>query len=256
MQTIEPTGLVAARLELHYAAQIVAACADAWLPERADDGHTAMRWESPIMIGGLSPTEVTIGIRAVDFAVTAWIDDTLETLALAGKTLAEAMAWADSRFGPPRGARMRDYDLPASPLASGGRFVGYEPELAALARWYDFGLDLVKTAVAGTRSTEILIWPHHFDLGAIIYLDPTDDTRQIGVGLSPGDAYYAEPYVYVTPSPLTSKQFPALAGGGFWRMAGLANSDWTGAVLAASTLEAGDGNEFIASALAAARSLL
>jgi hypothetical protein len=252
MQTIEPTGLVAARLELHYAAQIVAACADAWLPERADDGHTAMRWESPIMIGGLSATEVTIGIRAVDFAVTAWIDDTLETFALAGKTLAEAMAWADSRFGPPRGARMRDYDMPASPLAIGGRFIGHEPELAELARWYDFGLDVVKTAIAGMRSTEILLWPHHFDLGAIIYLDPTDDTRQIGVGLSPGDGYYAEPYVYVTPSPLTSKQFPALAGGGFWRTDG-----FTGAVLTASTLEAGgDGNEFIASALAAARAML
>jgi hypothetical protein len=252
MQTIEPTGLVAARLELHYAAQIVAACADAWLPERADDGHTAMRWESPIMIGGLSPTEVTIGIRTVDFAVTAWIDDTLETFPLAGKTLAEAMAWADSRFGPPRGARMRDYAMPASPLASGGRFIGYEPELAELARWYDFGLDIVKTAAAGTRSTEISIWPHHFDLGAILYLDPANDTRQIGVGLSPGDGYYAEPYVYVTPSPLTSKQFPALAGGGFWH-----TDTFTGAVLTASDLEAGgDGNEFIASALAAARALI
>jgi hypothetical protein len=252
MQTIEPTGLVAARLELHYAAQIVAACADAWLPERADDGHTAMRWESPIMVGGLSPTEVAIGIRAVDFSVTAWIDDTLETFPLAGKTLAEAMVWADSRFGPPRGARKRDYDLPASPLASGGRFVGYESELAELARWYDFGLDVVKTAVAGTRSTEILIWPHHFDLGTILYLDPADDTRQIGVGLSPGDGYYAEPYVYVTPSPLTTKQFPALAGGGFWH-----TDTFIGAVLTASTLEAGgDGNEFIASALAAARAML
>ncbi|MEO8846971.1 MAG: hypothetical protein ABI591_28785 [Kofleriaceae bacterium] len=204
------------------------------------------------MIGGVSATEVTIGIRAVDFAVAVWIDDTLETFALAGKTLAEAMAWADARFGPPRGVRMRDYDLPPSLLASGGRFVGYEPELAELARWYDFGLELVKTAVADTRSTEILIWPHHFDLGAIIYLDPGDETRQIGVGLSPGDDYYAEPYVYVTPSPLTTKQVPALAGGGFWRTSG-----WTGAVLTASTLEAGgDANEFIASALAAARAVV
>lgn len=249
---IKPTGLVAARLELHYAAQIVAAWADCWLPERADDGHTAMRWESPIMIGGLSPTEVTIGIRAVDFAVTARMDDTLETFPLAGKTLAEAMAWADSRSGTPRGIRMRDYAMPASPLASGGRFVGYEPELAELARWYDFGLELVRTAVAGTRSTEISIWPHHFDLGAIIYLDPADDTRQVGVGLSPGDRYYAEPYLYVTPSPLTTKQVPALAGGGFWR-----TKDFTGAVLTASTLEAGgDANDFIASALAAARAVV
>ena len=255
MQTIGPTELVAARLELHYAAQIVAACADVWLPERADDGHTAMRWESPTMIGGLSPTEVTIGIRVVDFAVIARSDDETATFALAGKTVAEALAWADARFGPPRGAKLRDYAMPPSALASGGRFVGYEPEFAELARWYDLGLDVAQLARTGVRSTEILIWPHHFDLGAILYLDTQSDTRQIGVGLSPGDDHYAEPYVYVTPSPLdpmTSKQLPPLSGGGFWRTQG-----WTGAVLTASTLEAGgDANAFMTSALAAARALI
>jgi hypothetical protein len=243
MQTIASTALVPARLELHYAAQIVAASADAWLPERADDGHTAMTWKTPIMLGEPSPTEVRIGIRAVDFAVVAYHDGELSTLSLAGKTLAEAMAWADEQFGTPRGIAMRAYDMPASPLAIGGHFVGHEPELAELARWYDLGLAVLGTVVA---PTELEIWPHHFDLGAIIVLD---GTRQIGIGLSPGDRYYAEPYFYVTPSPRVDKPLPALAGGGVWR-----TDEWTGAVLTAST--GGDPYTFIASAIAAARMLL
>jgi hypothetical protein len=243
MQTIAPTALVPARLELHYAAQIVAAAADAWLPERADDGHTAMTWKTPILLGESSPTEVTIGIRAVDFAVIAYKNGEPSTYPLAGKTLAEAMAWADQQFGTPRGIAMRDYDLPTSPLAIGGHFVGHEPELAELARWYDIGFAVLSTVV---EPTELRVWPHHFDLGAIIVLD---DARQIGIGLSPGDRYYAEPYFYVTPHPLDKTPLPALAGGGIWR-----TDEWTGAVLTASA--AGDPYAFVTSAIAAARTLL
>ena len=250
MQTIDPTSLVAARLELHYAAQVVAACADAWLPERADDGHTAMEWNSPRLVGRHSPSEVTIAVRAIDFAIVATSLNGEATFALAGKTLAEAMAWADAQFGEPRGVAMRGYDMPASPLAIGGRFVGHEPELAALARWYDTGQTVLSAALAREpRKTELLVWPHHFDLGSIVYIDPDDDVRQMGVGLSPGDRYYAEPYFYITPSPLSTKQLPPLAGGGFWRTEG-----WTGAILTAST--GGNADAFVASAIEAAKSLL
>jgi len=233
VQHLAPTDLVAARLELHYAAQIVAACADVWLPERADDGHTSMTWRSPSMVGERSPTEVAIGVRAIDFALLAFHDDDLQTLPLAGKTLAEALAWADAQFGTPRGAKLRDYDLPASPLRSGGHFTGPELELAELARWYDAGL-----AVVGRYAdpSTIRIWPHHFDLGAIL-------PGNIGIGLSPGDAFYAEPYFYVTP-PAPPARAPEIKGGGFWRTDG-----WTGAVLLASA----DGHpiDFVQSALAA-----
>lgn len=233
MQHLAPTDLVAARVELHYAAQIVAAIADVWLPERADDGHTAMTWRSPTMVGERTPTDVAIGIRAIDFAVLAFHDDDLQTLPLAGKTLAEGLAWADAQLGTPRGAKLRDYDLPTSPLRSGGRFTGPEDALAELARWYDAGLAVV-LRFADPR--EIKIWPHHFDLGAIL-------PGNIGLGLSPGDAYYAEPYYYVTP-PAPLAHAPKLAGGGFWRSEG-----WSGAVLLASA--DGHPEDFVQSALAA-----
>ncbi len=235
-----PTSLVAARLELHYAAQIVAACADAWLPERADDSHTAMRWRTPAMIGERSATGIAIGVRAVDFAVLALHDDDTIALPLPGKTLAEALAWADAQLGPPRGAQLRAYDLPASPIASGGRFTGPAAELAELARWYELAQGVLERALAGaTVASPIRIWPHHFDLGAIV----TTERGDVGLGMSPGDRYYAEPYFYVTPpGPVAAS--PVLAGGGSWRTEG-----WTGAVLTASA--GGDPDAFVRSALAA-----
>ena len=43
------------------------------------------------------------------------------------------------------------------------------------------------------------IWPHHFDLGALL---PIGDGRAIGLGLSPGDGAYDEPYFYTSPYPV------------------------------------------------------
>ncbi len=207
-----------------------------------------MRWVHPSLIGEPTADGIRIGVRAIDLAILAVHPGHTATFPLPGRTLADAMAWADRELGPPRGAHLRAYDLPASPIAEGAPFVGHEPELAELARWYDLGLDVLG-GVTATRITEARVWPHHFDLGAIIYLDAASDTRQIGVGLSPGDDHYAEPYFYVTPSPIATPARPPLAGGGFWRTEG-----WTGAVLTASKCT--DPRAFMASAVEAARAIL
>ena len=134
-----------------------------------------------------------------------------------------------SRFGAPRGMHARDYDMPASPLATGERFVGH---LAGARRARALVRPRARRAVADRRRekrpTDIRIWPHHFDLGAILYLDPTDDHRQIGIGLSPGDGSYAEPYLYATPFPLAKDAALPSLPSGTWRREG-----WTGAVLTA-----------------------
>src|SRR5262249_4520783 len=116
---------------------------------------------------------------------------------------------------------------------------------------------------AGLRdvAAPFLVWPHHFDLGTIVFLDPPGEhARQIGVGMSPGDGSYAEPYFYVTPFPIADGvPWPPLAGGGVWRRQG-----WKGAVLTASVLVAagdasarrGHAREFLSSALAGARHVI
>ena len=211
-----------------------------------------MRWDSPAMIGERSTDGMALGVRAIDFAILALHRDRVATFPLAGTTLAAAMTWADRQFGAPRGIHLRDYDMPASPIASGARFVGHEVELAELARWYDLGLDVTTRGIAGAvRATDVRIWPHHFDMGAIVFLDPDYDTRQIGVGLSPGDGRYAEPYFYVTPYPVAAdRPKPPLAHGS-WRTDG-----W--AVLTASEIGADPQRAmtYMTSAVAGARTVV
>jgi hypothetical protein len=44
---------------------------------------------------------------------------------------------------------------------------------------------------SGRECSEVQLWPEHFDLGC--------NTEGVNFGASPGDAYYAEPYLYVGP---------------------------------------------------------
>ena len=105
----------------------------------------------------------------------------------------------------------------------------------------------------------VRVWPHHFDAGSISFLDePGPSSRQIGFGLSPGDHQYEQPYFYVTAFPLpSSPQFPALAGGGFWRE----HPPFIGAVLLGSSIAAAAdpfaaSRSFLETAVAASRTLI
>ena len=85
-----------------------------------------------------------------------------------------------------------------------------------------------------------------------------DSDRSIGVGMSPGDGAYDEPYWYVTPYPIPDGvSLAPLGGGGHWHTEG-----WTGAVLNASSLESDGAQqarqlaEFLQSAFDASEALL
>jgi hypothetical protein len=190
------------------------------------------------MIGELAPSGIAIGVDVEAFAIIGFDARRRDVnFPLAGKTLAQALLWADSRYGAPRGAHLREYDLPVSPLRTGAAFAGYPEQLAALLRWYELGHQVL-VAVAPPDSCRI--WPHHFDLGALV--------DGVGVGLSPGDRYYDEPYFYVTPR-TGDTRVPSLPSGR-WR-----TEEWSGAVLTAT--EVGDdpakAHAFVAAALAALR---
>ena len=84
---------------------------------------------------------------------------------------------------------------------------------------------------AESTLSEPRIWPHHFDLGALMPL--TDDgKRTIGVGFSPGDASFDQPYFYCSPypAPEAGASLPPLAVGK-WTIDG-----FTSAILTAEEL--------------------
>ena len=69
-----------------------------------------------------------------------------------------------------------------------------------IAEWYALGsrvLDAVLQALPETSEPATQqLWPEHFDLGTNIALS---DGGRVNLGCSPGDAYEAQPYLYVGP---------------------------------------------------------
>jgi len=61
-------------------------------------------------------------------------------------------------------------------------------------------------------------------------LDGGDHARSIGIGLSPGDGSYAEPYFYISPWPYPSQpDLPAVMAPAFWH-----REDFTAVILRGS----------------------
>ena len=230
--SVAPRELVAARVELHWAAQILAAAADGYLAHAEDDSHTAMTWRDGALVGKAG---VALRAAALELVVGR------ETLALDGATLVDAMAWTDARLGGHRGIHARDYDMPPRPARFARAPIA--SALAELARYYGNGSELLAAYAPCT------VWPHHFDLGGILSLG---GTREIGIGMSPGDARYDEPYLYVTPYPVKpGSTMPALAAGGHW------STHFTGAVLTNLMLAGEPGaRAFMDAAIAGSRALL
>ena len=236
-----PAALTDARVELHWAAQIVAAVARAVIPAVPDDSHTSLEWwtAGSLLVGGLTPRQRRLGLRPVDLTLVV-VDSTggpQRELPLAGRTLDEALAWAAQALG---GAApgMPPYQMPDHVVGRGGAFGGREPSaLAELARWYASAHALLSDFVssqpyAKEHASPVRCWPHHFDIATLVSVPggAPADARTIGVGLSPGDSSYAEPYFYVTPWPYPdSPQLPELPAGAAWHQTG-----WFGAVLTAT----------------------
>lgn len=263
-----PQRLRDARLQLHWAAQVLSAAADRWLPAQPDDSHTNMEWQPGLgaLVGNPTAFGLRLALRPAELQLLAVRDGaTLAVRALRGATLAEAMRWADEQAaavegGPPRGVAARDYDMPDHPVRAGAAFTADGEALAALGRWFAAGDALLRELAAREPgAVPVRIWPHHFDAGSIVFLEaPGHDGRQIGFGLSPGDHYYDEPYFYLTVHPMRpAPRFPPLAGGGLWReQPPFVGAVLRGATLAAAAAPLADARAFFASAFAGARALL
>jgi hypothetical protein len=272
---IDPRDLVEARLQLHWAVQPVMAFADCALDRLPDDSQSNFGWRHDLgaLMGRPRPDGLSAGLRISDMTLLVFDRDgaQAETVALEGRTIDWAVSWLEelvaSRTGgpPDRPIRIRDYEMPAHPVARGAAFtIQNERALRELARWFANGdLALEKMASSDDGWGEVRCWPHHFDLGVLFSLEPTGDAsagRSIGAGLSPGDHWYTEPYFYV--NPYGWEEFPddrpTLESGGHWHAEG-----WFGAVLPASRVfdvpEASQESavsSFLHSAVAGARHLL
>lgn len=223
----QPTTLAAARALAHRAVQWAARAARANLEPVADDGHAALAWDparaallTQPLKGG---TQVGLRIGVLELIVTQ--GSKAQALPLATNTDAEAAEWLDAGLKAaglqPASGEKLPYDMPATNFA---RAVDEGPRLAALAGWFAAGAELLEEMRRKYQRFEpgpspVRCWPHHFDIVILVPLEQAQgaEPRAIGIGLSPGDDYYAQPYFYLSPYPKPdTAKLPPLPPGGRW----------------------------------------
>jgi hypothetical protein len=147
--------------------------------------------------------------------------DSTESIALATNTDAEVADWLDGMLAeqglaPASGVAL-PYEMPATGFA---RAVEEGPHFAALASWFAAGAELLvelRQKYKRYKPGPARCWPHHFDIAFVAALEDKASPRAIGIGLSPGDDYYAQPYFYLSPYPRPdTANLPALPPAGRW----------------------------------------
>ena len=245
---VSPSELVDARGQLHNAAQVIASAGITFLEAQPDDSHPNLGWVEALgaLMGRPIPgANAQVGLRLADLSLLLVDSEgrVVEELSLDGKTLEDGYTWlaaATARAGakaPAGGLTRSGYEIPSHGVASGARF-SCEPgaAFAELARWFANGnVALTELAARMDGASDVRCWPHHFDLGALAVVATEPDgslAQSIGIGLSPGDDGYAEPYWYVSPWPYPEPgSLPPLESGGHWHTEGYTSAIFTGSAL-------------------------
>jgi len=237
-----PTALAAARALAHRAVQWPTRAARANLPPAPDDSHSALTWDADraALVSQPLKKNVRVGLRVGIHELVYLKGRNVESLNLVGIPDAEVGRWLDQRLArdglePATGVKL-PYELPPTLF---GRPAEEGPALATLAGWFAAGAEVLeevrkKHAKRKPGPSPVRCWPHHFDIAVLVSLEAGDPehAKAIGIGLSPGDDYYAQPYVYVCPNPKPgTAALPPLPPGGRWH-----NRDFLGAVATAADL--------------------
>ncbi len=227
---INPQELTESRLQLHYAIQFIAATGAALAEPLPDYSHTSLDWNSEleVLVGSVirtaQPFQVALDPGSLTLILLNQGSETIASFPLHGKTMAAGLSWLQQELAqlgvnaskiaflnyPPD-------DFPDHALAHGAAFDA-SPELALseLTDYYANTHHLLQSIIATHEdASAIRIWPHHFDMATLIMLPGmiNGSPLTVGVGLSPGDSSYHEPYWYVSPYPYPDPaSLPALDG--------------------------------------------
>lgn len=232
LRGVERGQLREARLQAHHAMQWLARAARAYIPAWPDDAHTNLGWDD--RLDGFTTHAlrdgVRLGLKIADLALVVLGASDTPTLRLDGQRDTAVRRWLDARidalgFDPAGLDAPAPYTIPEHAVANGAAYAagGFTDAFAELAAWFanaDRVLDDVRAAMAGRGFTASAVrcWPHHFDIATLAALDRG---RSVNAGLSPGDAWYDEPYFYVSPYPYPdAARLPALPPLGHWHTRG------------------------------------
>ncbi len=228
--------LAATRLQAHYAVQWLARAARGYAKPVPDDSHTSLTWDAgeAAFIGNAigAASKLRFGYRpgAMSLFVSGHDDfDGNVEIELAGQTDADVRTWVRNHVilgaeDPGALEHQAPYEMPPHGISDGAQYSADAQAQTELERVFANAALLLDDVVAAqSGASPLRCWPHHFDIATLISLDQTggEDARSIGVGLSPGDESYADPYFYVSPWPYPDiDALPDLEGDGHWHTDG------------------------------------
>lgn len=256
---VDAARLHEARMHAHYAAQWLARAARAYVPAKPDDGHTNLGWDDAF--GGfethkMQGARVGLKLAPLSLAILEGKDSAPSRMfGLDGHKEADIRAWLGEEVGHlGLDARSLDtmlpYKLPIHKLSAGAPYASHAiaDALRDLAAWFsnaNRSLNRAREAVVARKleASPVRSWPHHFDIATLASLGDKSGTvqsaRSVGIGLSPGDENFNEPYFYVTPWPYPPPgKLPRLPEIGGWY-----TKKFTAAVLPAHRVLAAQGRQ-------------
>lgn len=237
IRSVAPAALTAVRFMTHKSAQLASMAARVNLDAKEDDSHTNLGWHRgfdgflthPIGDGEKS---VEVAMIPDPFGLAIYRGaDRLASLPLEGVAAGDADAWLDAQLEKlalkPVDGQSLPYEMPAESDAIETYSMQGQSECnAALAAWFSLSAAIL-SEFAGRNSdlspSPVRCWPHHYDLATEVNFKGAGagPAATIGIGFSPGDEHYAEPYFYISPwSSIDMKDLPNPAVTGHWHTDG------------------------------------
>ncbi|TFG65449.1 MAG: hypothetical protein E4H28_04185, partial [Gemmatimonadales bacterium] len=132
-------GLVDARLQLHWAAQVLARFGDARVEARADYSHSALTWDPgrACLRGELDPSGRRLELHPVDLVLRmSGPGGASAEFGLQGRSLGGAFSWLASLPGEEGRLELGEPDVPFHPVSTGAAFDPDIRDVAELAAWF------------------------------------------------------------------------------------------------------------------------
>ena len=275
LRRMAPAHLGAARDTAHRAIQHLTRAARANLSPAPDDSHSNLEWipEHRALVSQpiASPRgPLRIGLSIVGFELFVQNAGAHETLGQLDGHSDEAVAGLlDQRLAEdglvPSAVIALPYELPPAVAAIDSYDLApLKESTSVLAAWYDLAASALENIAKANRHiapgpSPVRCWPHHFDIATYLSLEEGDfeAARGIGIGMSPGDESYGEPYFYVNPWPhLDPAALPKAPAPGHWHTDGFVGAIATASeITSVAKIQAGLA-AFLESAVSAGRDAL
>lgn len=238
------------RDQYHHAIQIVSLIGRRFIPEE-DKNRAALNWVPGLFrlagqwVKGETSFRSSLGFNSFTLFFVDEKGNTITSFDLNGKTYVQGMVWLEEQLAKQKLKATNlqiklPYKIPPYPTTNGASF-DVDPEMALeLGKYYHNSYILIRELKQEFEIKDTIhAWAKDFDQTLTLVIKDSGDpetSSRIALGMSPGDGNFHMPYFYVSTWPFTEvEKCKKLANGALW-----VSDEWTGAVLKAESLFAGD----------------